>query len=168
MRKLTITVAAAALLALPALADAQASESVLAQATVLSPITVTADANLVFGEVLPGVPSTVAPADAGAGAFEITGADTEEVSLSFGTLPAVLDHTGASTATLPLSFGAGSAGFGTGGTISTTFDPGASQTVTLDGTPLSVFIGGTVSPAVTQEAGAYENTITLSVAYTGS
>ena len=168
MRKLTITAAVAAILALPGFVSAQASASVQAQATVLAPISVANEQDLEFGDVVPGFATTVAPGDLGAGRFQVSGAGVLEVALNFSTLPSELDH-GTSASTLPISFGAGSAGVGaTSAAVSTTFDPSGPQDANLSGGALFVFIGGTVTPTVAQEAGAYSGTITLEVAYTGS
>ncbi|MEX2466273.1 MAG: hypothetical protein WD995_05150 [Gemmatimonadota bacterium] len=168
MSKLTMTVVAAAILAFPGLASAQASASVQALATVLAPISVSNLQDLQFGDVIPGVATTIAPSAGDAGQYAVSGAGVLEVTLDFGTLPATLDHT-LSASTLPLSFGAGSAGVGTTtGVVATTFDPSSTYTANLSGGDLFVFIGGTVAPDVSQEAGDYEGTITMTVAYTGN
>jgi len=162
-----IMIAAAALIALPGAVAAQASASVQAEATVLAPITVANEQDLQFGDVIPGYATTVAPASGDAGRFQVSGAGALEFTLDF-ALPTVLTHT-SSASTLPLAFGAGSAGVGTVSTaVATTFDPAATYTTNLSGGALFVFIGGTVTPAVTQEAGTYDGTITLTVAYTGN
>jgi hypothetical protein len=167
MRKLTITAALAAILALPGLVSAQASASVQAQATVLAPISVANEQDLEFGDVIPGYSTTVLPGALASGRFQVSGAGVLEVALDF-DLPTELEHT-TSTSTLPVAFGAGSAGFGaTSAAASTTFDPAVSQEANLSAGALFVFIGGTVTPAVAQEAGTYTGTITLDVAYTGS
>jgi spore coat protein U-like protein len=167
MRNSILIAAAAAILAVPAAASAQNTADVTATANVLTPITVTNIADLDFGDVLPGIATTVAPADVDAGRFQISGSGVSEVQLAF-TLPTELDHA-TSASTLPLSFGGSSAGLGTLGIIASTFDPAAGLTTNLSAiSPLDVFIGGTVTPTVTQEAGAYSGTITLTVTYTGS
>jgi hypothetical protein len=168
MRNSIFVLAAAALLALPGAVSAQASGSITALATVLTPLAVSNQADLLFGDVIPGVPSTVAPADANAGRFLVSGSDILQVSLDFGSLPTVLNHE-TTTSTLPLSFGAASAGVGTGpAAVGATFDPTAAYNSNLDGGALYVFIGGTVSPTFDQEAGVYDGTLTLTVAYTGN
>ena len=167
MRKLTITAAVAAILALPGLVSAQASASVQAQATVLAPISAAGEQDLEFGDVVPGFARTVSPGAAEAGRFQVSGGGAREVALAF-SLPTVLTHT-TLTETLPVSFGAGSAGFGaTSAAVTTTFDPSVTQNANLTAGALFVFIGGTATAAAVQEAGAYTGTITLDVAYTGS
>lgn len=166
MRNSISILAAAALMAMPVAATAQSSATLTATANVLAPVTVTAPQGLLFDGVLPGVAETVDPNDGtNAGQFVISGNDGSEVELDFGTLPTTLAGPGDP---LAISFGAGSAGWGTSGSL-TLFDPeAASITTTLTGGALDVFIGGTVDPAFDQAAGAYTGTITLTVTYTGS
>ena len=166
MRNRLLLALAAAALALPGAASAQApSDNITATAVVLSPISVTGTDGLDFLDVLPGVPMTVAPGDAAAGAFLVTGAADETVVLDF-TVPGTLAGQGSAAGfTLPISFGAGSAAWDNGGGA-TAFDPAANANATLDGTGgLDVFIGGTVTPAFNQTAGSYTGTITLTVTY---
>lgn len=168
MRNLILATAALAFVALPSLAEAQASASIQAEATVLAPISVANEQDLQFGDVIPGFPTTVAPGDPDAGRFQVGGSGALEVTLDFGALPTELDHT-TSASTLPLSFGAGSGGVGpTALAVGSTFDPSSTFTSNLSSGALFVFIGGTVSPVVAQEAGTYDGTITLTVAYTGN
>jgi hypothetical protein len=168
MRNWTMPAITAALLALPGAATAQATASVQAEATVLAPIAVADEQNLEFGELIPGFATTVAPADLGAGRFQLTGANELEVTLDFGSLPTTLSHT-SSSSTLPISFAAGSAGVGVSdASVDATFDPSSAHQANLSGGALWVYIGGTVTPAVAQEAGDYVGTVTLSVAYTGT
>ncbi len=157
-------VAAAIALALPGVLSAQVSANIQATANVLAPLTVTGTQVLDFGDVIPGVPSTLLPDDANAGSFTVAGYSTLEVTLDFGTLPANL---ASGPNNLPISFGAGSAGYGAAG-VDSTFDPGSVATTNLVSGGLLVFIGGTVSPTPTQAAGAYSGTVSLTVAYTGS
>ncbi len=169
MRKLTVTAALAAILALPGLVSAQATASAAigAQATVLAPLAVANEQDLEFGDVIPGFARTILPGELAAGRFQVSGGGVSEVALDF-SLPTELTHT-SSTSTLPLSFGAGSAGFGpTAGAVATTFDPAVSQDANLNAGALFIFLGGTVTPAAVQEPGTYTGTITLDVAYTGS
>jgi hypothetical protein len=170
MRKLTITAALAAILALPGIVSAQASASASldARATVLAPISVTDLQDLEFGDIIPGFARTILPGAAEAGRFQVSGGGASQVALVF-TLPPQLDHATVPAATLPVSFGAASAGFGsTSSAVASTFDPSGSQSANLTAGELFVFIGGTVTPAAVQEPGTYTGTITLDVAYTGS
>ena len=83
MRYLTLAAIAATAFALPAGVSAQASASVAAEANVLAPISVANEQDLQFGDVIPGFPTTVAPADAGAGRLQVSGAGTLEVTASW-------------------------------------------------------------------------------------
>ncbi len=151
--------------------QAQESATVQAIATVLSALTVTGTNDLNFGNVTPGTPVAVDKADVGlAGEFTITGMPAAEVSLAF-TLPDSLrttagdamdivftatdasfdDGTGDQTAPLaivnPLITGLGNIG---GGGI------------------LTVWIGGQVTPTVSQTGGSYTGQVTLTVTLTGN
>lgn len=144
-----------------------------ATATVLQPITITGSNDLQFGNVFPGVNKTVAYSDAtNAGQFSVSGDGGAQVSVSF-TLPTNLN--GPSSSTLPIGTWTGyyntSNSASTGGTA---FTPSATSFNTnLSGTSgsagsLFVFLGATVSPAGNQTQGSYTNTVTMTVAYTGS
>jgi hypothetical protein len=145
------------------------SATIQVTANVLTPLTVTAGGNLVFGDVFPGVNKSVAITDAGAaGSWSVAGVTSSEVTLTF-TLPASLASGGN---TMPIVFGATDAGYNTtaaaGG--ATTFDPagGATTDLSADATGvLYLWIGGTVQPAANQAAGGYSAGITLTVDYTG-
>jgi hypothetical protein len=168
MRFMKRSLLVAALLAFPGALAAQSAD-VAATANVLAQLTVAAEQDLDFGNVIPGFVRTVAPADLGdAGRFSLQGADGLEVALDFGALPTEL--VGPGGATLPLSFGAASAGYGaTSGAVDDTFDPSAVENANLSGTgELYVFIGGTVTPDAAQAAGSYTGLITLTVSYTGN
>jgi hypothetical protein len=144
-------------------AEAQTSATIQATATVLSALTVAAGQDLDFGNVTPGVNKTIGIADAGAGRFDITKAATSGVTLSF-TLPTNLTSGGNN-----LPIGSWTGGWNTSATPAgaTTFTPSAagSNTAVTAGTALTVYVGGTVSPAAAQAAGAYSGDVTLSVVY---
>lgn len=147
---------------------AQNTGNITAQANVVTPITVTPQINLDFGNVFPGVAKTVPRTAATAGRWRASGFGGAQVTLSF-TLPTNLTS-GANT--LPISFGAGTAGRNTvlDAATATAFDPAAGATANLAAAPASelfVWIGGTVTPTVAQPAGLYTGTITLTVSYTG-
>jgi len=74
--------------------NAQITGNISATATVLSTITVASGANLLFGNVTPGVNKTIDATGSGAGRFDVSAANSAPVSLTF-TLPANL--TGAGT-----------------------------------------------------------------------
>lgn len=166
-RVATVVVLVAALGA-PVTAQAQNSADITAQANVLTPLTVAGQQDLDFGDVFPGVASTVTVANASAGRWLTTGSSGAEVQLAF-TLPANLVSGGNN---LPISFGASSAGYNVANNAgaATTFDPAAGATTNLGVAPaeLYVWVGGTVTPAVTQPQGLYTGTINLTVNYTGN
>ncbi len=134
-------------------------------------ITVTSLRALDFGMVLKGVPTTVLPSNAAAGAWQVQGDKNAQVTISF-TLPTVLTNIQALPgSTMPISFGAASALWNRGTNSvagATAFDPSAGTTGKL-GPPANPFIflwiGGTVSPAAAAKPGIYTGTIVVSVAY---
>lgn len=144
-------------------AQAQASSNVTATATVAAALTASTTQNLAFGTVIPGYNKTVTAANGGIVLF--TGGAGAEVTVSFTALPANLTS-GANT--LPISYTAGTTT--TSGGALTSFTPASGTTTTLHATTgeLYVHVGGTVSPAGAQAAGAYTGTITVQAAYTGN
>ncbi len=170
MKKLTMILALTAFLAIPAMVSAQGqgdAASISATATVIAQLEVSGEEDLRFGDVIPGIASTIAATDVGnAGRFQIQGGGNQEVSLSFDNLTELAATGGA---TLPFAFGSSSAGFGvSSGEADGTFDPLAGTDQRLDNGVLYVFVGGTVTPTAGQPAGSYEGQITLNVAYTGN
>ncbi|TVP56257.1 MAG: DUF4402 domain-containing protein [Gemmatimonadales bacterium] len=170
MKKVTMILALTAFLAIPAMGSAQAQgdEGVVnATATVIAQLEVAGEEDLRFGDVIPGIASSVAGTDvANAGRFRIQGGGDQQVSLDF-DLPEDLDGPG--SATMPISFGTSSAGHSANSTaVAGTFNPNTQRLQNLVGGQLYVFIGGTVTPATAQPAGSYSGQITLNVAYTGN
>jgi hypothetical protein len=147
------------------------SANINATANVLQPLTVTGTNNLAFGNVYPGVNKSIAYSDAtNAGKFSVTGYGGAQVSVGF-TLPTTLN--GPSSSTLPIDSWTGYYNTTNSATSGgSTFTPSASVVTTnLSGSggtgSLFVFVGARVSPTGTQTAGAYTNTVTMTVAYTG-
>lgn len=120
--------------------------------------------SLNFGNVIPGIPTTVLPTDpVNDGQIRITGAGFfRSVTVRF-TLPAVMN--GPSGATMPISFSSTDAGISWQGTIAsmTTFNPNAPFTYTLWLSSGTVYLGGRVSPGAAQASGSYTGTIILTV-----
>jgi len=149
---------------------AQEQESIDAKATVLAPISFPDKRDLDFGsEVLPGRTYTVLPGNATqAGRFELLGAGSKEVSLSF-SLPGNLTGPGDNIA---ITFSATSATHATNSdyvTGANSFNPASGATTSLNGSgSLYIAIGGEIEPPSDQLAGEYSGTITLTVAYTGN
>lgn len=147
-------------------AQAQASSSITASATVAAALTATAVQNLAFGTVIASFPRTVATSDAtNSGIVRFTGGANAEVAVSFTALPANLTS---GPDNLPISYTSAYALTQAGS--QTNFTPASGVTTRLDGTTgnLFVFVGGTVSPGAAQVAGTYNGTITVQAAYTGN
>jgi hypothetical protein len=161
-----IATAVALLAGVATAAHAQSqTASIIAQAVVQSPLNVTAGNNLEFGNVLPGVPKSVAATDPGAGTFRITGQSAFEVAMTY-TLPTNLSD---GTNDLPIGTWGGlhNGTNSTAGAVS--FAPTGVATADVYGTgDIWVFLGATVTPGVNQPAGTYTGTIQLDVAYTGN
>jgi hypothetical protein len=157
------TVLALTLLAITSVAaQAQNNASITATAAVQKPITVTAGSNLAFGNVFPGVSSTVAVTGASAGTFTVAGQGSAAVSMTF-VLPTNLTS-GANN--LPIGTWTGNwnttnAPTGTNFTPSTS---GTAATLSAAGN-MYVFLGATVTPAVNQVAGSYTGTVSMTVVY---
>ncbi|MGH7704183.1 MAG: DUF4402 domain-containing protein [Gemmatimonadales bacterium] len=139
------------------------SASITATALVQQPINVTGAVQLDFGRVFPGVNKSVVVTSASAGRFDVTGQASAPANLSF-VLPATLTSAGNN---LPIGSWAGHWNTTNNATTGTNFTPSAGLTpVTFSGTGgLFTFVGGTVTPAVSQAAGTYTGTVTLTVTY---
>jgi len=165
--------AVALVLALPARALAQGgSGSFTADAIVVTVgMTIATIQDLNFGTVPKGVATTVAPAAAAAGQWQITGNPNAFVTVAF-TLPTVLTNIQALPgSTMPISFGLTSALWRRASNDpagATAFSP-ALGTVGRFGPPpnptLNIWIGGSVNPAPTAKPGIYQGTIILSLTY---
>ena len=122
-----------------------------------------------FGNLFPGVQSTILRTDAvRAGRFNLTGARRLEVRIDF-TLPAALVGPGGRT--VPLQFAAGDGGFALANNIATAtaFDPRVQLVTRLSNRGrLFVWLGATALPSPTQQAATYTATITMTAAYTGN
>jgi hypothetical protein len=156
------TVLTVALLAVSAVAQAQNNASISVTASVQQPITVTAGNALAFGNVFPGIASTVAVSSANAGTFSVAGQGSAGVLITF-VLPTNLTSGGNN---LPIGTWTGNWNT-TNAPTGTNFTPSASNTAaTLSGTgAMYVFLGATVTPAVNQVAGSYAGTVSMTVIY---
>lgn len=149
-----------------------------ATATVLTVLTVSADAALDFGNVYQGVPKSVANNDASAAIFSISGAgesavfiylqlpeylslsdNSDRMTISFGSTDCSVDSTGQGDPSLmnasrgwqnvnPYAIPSGTA-VGGGGTT-------------------NLYLGGRITPSAGQKAGSYSADIVLTVAYEGT
>lgn len=164
MRTFTrVSAALAAILSLSAAGASAQSANINATATVYQALTVTGARALDFGNVFPGVAKSIVVSDATSGRFDLTGQASANVNVSF-TLPTNLTS-GANNLPIGTWTGCSNATNTTAGC--TSFTPSASATATaLSGAgALFVWVGGTVSPAANQAAGAYTGTVTLTAAY---
>jgi hypothetical protein len=157
-----VSAVVAALFSLATAAQAQ-SANIQALATVYTPITITGNRNLDFGNVFPGVNKTVAVAAATSGQFQLGGQASGNVNLTF-TLPTNLAN-GANN--LPIGTWTGCTSPTNTTTGCTAFTPSGTATASaFSGLgALWVFVGATVSPAAGQAAGSYSGTVTLTAAY---
>lgn len=163
-----------ALLLLAGVSGAEAQEVGIIQAvaTVVSSMSVQGSHDLDFGAVTPGVPKSIDKATVGyAGEWQVTGASLAEVSVIF-DLPPALSHV-SSGSTMPVSFNSTAASFddGSGSQIAPTgvINPNGPNVLNLGGSgELWIWIGGTVTPAVSQTGGDYSADITMTVTYTGN
>ncbi len=168
--RLLLLVAALSMLVVSS-AAAQEQASIQAVATVVSSLTVVGSNNLQFGTVTPGVTKLVDKATVGfAGEWQITGIASAEVAITF-ALPDSL-HISGGTGAMRISFSPTDASYdiGTGSQSAPTgqLNPNGPSTRRLGtGGALTVWIGGTVYPRISQTGGDYSAEIMLTVSYTG-
>ncbi len=151
----------------------QESGTIQAIATVVTSLSVIPMNNLNFGTIVPGIDKSVDKADIGfAGEWSVTGTASAEVTIDF-TLPANL-YTADSSAFLRAWFSPSDASYedGTGGgqvAPAGILNPGGPSTKDIGaGGIITIWIGGTVRPTVSQTGGDYSGDIVLTVAYTGA
>jgi len=164
---------AAIVLAFPTRAIAQGGSGTFSADAVVVTVgmTIATIQDLSFGTVLRGVATTVAPAAATAGQWQITGNPNAFVTIAF-TLPTVLTNIQALPgSTMPISFGLTSALWRLANNNpagATAFSP-ALGTLGRFGPPANptvyIWIGGTVNPAPTAKPGIYQGTFILSLTY---
>jgi hypothetical protein len=161
------------LVTLVSVSQAQESAIIQATATVLSALTVRGINNLQFGTVTPGVSKAVNRTDVGfAGEWSITGPPGAEINLEFDLPDSLLLED--STVGLRIDFTNTDASYddGTGGgqTLPAgTLNPNGVETQDLGiGGEMEVWIGGRVSPRISQTGGDYAADVVLTVALTGN
>jgi len=165
MKRMKLAAAVLGLALMPAVANAQVSATINANATVATALTASWEADLAFGTVYPTFARTIATGATGAGRVLFNGAAGAEVAVTFPTLPATLTGTGA-----PIAISYTAAHALTAAGVQTTFAPGAGTSTLLSGATgdLYVFLGGSITPAAGQTAGAYTTAVTVQAAYTGN
>lgn len=172
-----LVVAAVVMTAVPP-AHAQGTTNAQATARVLTALSVTASNNLVFGNVLQGMPKKIGPDDNDSTAqFAVTGQASASISMVL-TLPTYLSQTTGGEQ-MTLVFESDQAVVDTNATTPSTVtasdgwlsqNPYAlpSNAVIGSGGQTNVYLGGKVIPAPGQAPGSYEANIILSVAYLGT
>ncbi len=161
----------------PSVVFGQSSGSTDATATILAQITITQEADITFGNVVPGDTTMADPSvNADAGIFRMTGAASAPVTIAI-ILPTHLDEDGVGTDQLIVEFSATDAQYDiTGGVVMPADGNGAAfdPKVVLTGQSLSVggemdiYMGGKIRARQTQTAGAYTGTVLMTVWYAGS
>jgi len=163
----------AALLGLAPRLQAQGgSSSVSADAVVVTTgMTISTMRDLNFGTVIKGVATTVAPAAANAGEWQVSGSANAFVVISF-TLPTTLTNIQALPgSTMPIAFNATSAiwrrstNSPAGGNV---FNPAVGDVGRLGPPPnfsMFIWLGGTVNPAPTAKPGIYQGNVVVSLIY---
>ena len=124
--------------------------------------------DLVFGTVIRGIPTVIAPLERSAGRWEIRGERSAEVRVDLTLPPAMTNGTGSE---LPLAFGSNDGAFALHpqGAGAQAFDPQLPLIVSFDSRgKMYLFLGGTALPTAEQSAGPYAATISLTVSYTGN
>lgn len=120
--------------------------------------------DLAFGNVVRGIPASVAPSDpVRSGRWDVTATLGARVQVRF-TLPNRLN--GPAGATMPISFANNDAIAIGNSPLSNpvTFNPKATMNFQLvTSNRFFVMLGGTVSPTATQTAGPYTNTVVMTV-----
>jgi hypothetical protein len=165
--------ATALVLGVPSMGVAQGgSGSFSADAVVVTVgMTIATIQDLNFGTVPKGVATTVAPAAATAGQWQITGNPNAFVTIAF-TLPTQLTNIQALPgSTMPISFGLTSALWRRANNNpagATAFSPALGTVGRFGPSPnptMNIWIGGTVNPAPTAKPGIYQGTVILSLTY---
>lgn len=153
--------------------QAQESGIIQATATVLSALTVRGEHNLEFTTVTPGVPKSVDATDVGfAGEWSITGPAAAEVTLEWDLPDSLVLQD--STVGLPITFSNTDASYddGTGGGQTAPagiLNPNGVETEDIGiGGSMSIWIGGTVLPRLSQTGGNYSENVVLTVTLTGN
>ncbi len=130
---------------------------------------VTANSNLVFGTMFPGIPKTVDKSSTNAAEFSVGGDAGAEVTIDF-SLPTYLSSGGNNMQIIFYSDGCAIDSNSSPNQSSPTYDdlnPWQTLTYDLGSNGLTVWIGAKAVPGFRQPAGAYTADIILTVQYTG-
>jgi hypothetical protein len=124
-------------------------------------VTVTRSTDLTFGTVYTGTTAQVLQSDATSAEFIVTGAADSTVTLTF-SLPQSIKS---GAATLPVSFGTADAAWSEVEDVAgrTVFDPNQGTQITMPAQAvIYVWVGGRISPGLSQPSGGYAGTLSLS------
>jgi hypothetical protein len=132
---------------------------------------ITVNNDLVYGDILPGIPKTVDKKTAGSAAeFHVSGTAGSEITIDF-TLPTYMNMTGFN---MQMIFTKTDCALDTRAIPNQSsperdnLDPWHTITDRLGSAGMLIWLGGTVVPKVIQPPGDYSASIVLTVAYTGS
>lgn len=172
MKRRVVRAVLAVALVTPAVARAQSAQTGARVDITTSALTIGNQADVRFGNVVPGVPTTINPrTSANAGQFQVNGTRNAEIAITM-TLPTQLS-TGFWT--MPITFGATSGCWRRqpGQAGCTFWNPSTVlvRRIRNQAPPndhFFVWVGGTVAPSPTQHTGVYLGTVGISVVYTGN
>ncbi len=132
---------------------------------------VTVNNDLVFGSVFPGIPKGITKYTAGSACeFQITGTAGDEITIDF-TLPTYMNVSGYN---MQMIFNETDCAIDTAATPDQSdpefdnLDPWHTLTYRLGSAGMTVWLGGTVVPALRQPQGSYSASIVITVQYTGN
>ena len=131
--------------------------------------TITVNNDLVFGDIFPGIPKTIDKSNAGSAAeFHVAGTAGDEISIDF-TLPTYMSQSGFN---MQMIFNETDCAMDSSATPDQSnpghddLDPWHTMTYNLGLNGLTIWLGGTVVPKLSQINGSYTASIVLTVAYT--
>jgi hypothetical protein len=159
-------------LGLPGHLTAQSGATVSADAVVVTVgMTIATLRDLNFGAVIKGLPATVLPTAATAGAWQVTGSSNALVIISF-TLPTQLTNIQALPgSTMPIAFSATAARWNratNNSAAGAAFNPAVGVVGRFGPPPnpnMYIWLGGTVNPAAAAKPGIYQGTVVVSLIY---
>ncbi len=157
------------------------SASVTSSATIVTPITAAATAPLAFGTITKGATATVAANSSSAGAFNFSGDEADNITVSVPATVVISTTSGAGanmtvtlarnamrhTGLVNVPSNGASAVDASSGTVTVALSSD-NQGAGENGDGLGqayMWIGGSVTPAATQQRGSYSGTFTVSAVY---
>jgi len=180
MNKILSTLAIVAVSALLVSVSAVAqSASVSATATVLTPISAVPTAPLAFGTISKGSTTMVLATTSSAGAVVFNGDESDNITITLpasatmqtlsgggATMAVTLNRAALRTNTIAAQNGSATLDASNGSATATLSSDASGDGVNSDGLgQLYLWIGGAVSPNMTQQQGAYSGNFTVSASY---